>query len=291
MQTLTLDQALPDFLRFLIGRNASDHTVAAYRTDIKQLVDWLSETSVIDHKVATISKTDLQEYLAYLADLGRSGVTRARKVASIRELFRFLVDRGDIAISPAANLSIPKKERKQQTFLRPDEYSRMLSAAGSNPRDFAILMLFLQTGIRVSELSHLELTDIDLKNQTLRVTCGKGNTERIIPLEKKGISAVKNYLRIRPQSHDTHLFLNYQGIGISRRGVEKLIEKYRDIAGITKQISCHSLRHTFGTYKAERGISAFQLKEWMGHSSIATTQIYVHMSQTNAKREMEETSL
>ncbi len=180
--------------------------------------------------------------------------------------------------------------QKAQTYLRPEEYARVLSAAGSNLRDFAILQLFLQTGIRVSELVQLTLNDVDLVNKVLKVD-GKGSKERTIPLEKKAVMALKNYLAVRQRSSDPHVFLNYNGEGLSRRGAEKIIEKYRSLSGITKHFSAHSLRHTFGSYKAEQGISPFQLKEWMGHSSISVTQLYVHMGKEHSRRAMEQSSL
>jgi len=290
MQTLTLDQALTDFLTSLRARNTSVLTAQAYATDIRQFILWLQETTVLDLQVGTVSKTDIIEYLSYLADLGRSGITRARKLASIRELFKYLVSLELIPTSPASSVAMPKKERRTQTYLRPEEFARLLSTAGSNPRDFAILQLFLQTGIRVSELVHLTLTDVDLINKVIKVS-GKGSKERTIPLEKKAILALKNYLSVRPQSLDQAFFLNYTGIGLSRRGAEKIIEKYRKLSGITKRFSCHSLRHTFGSYKAEQGVSPFQLKEWMGHSSISVTQLYVHMGKESNRRAMEQTSL
>ncbi len=290
MQTLTLDLALTDFLTSLRARNASVLTAQAYATDIRQFICWLQETTVLDLRVGTVSKTDIIEYLSYLADLGRSGITRARKLASIRELFKYLVSLELISTSPAASVTMPKKERRTQTYLRPEEYARLLSTAGSNPRDFAILQLFLQTGIRVSELVHLTLVDVDLSNKVIKVS-GKGSKERTIPLEKKAILALKNYLSVRQQSLNQQFFLNYTGIGLSRRGAEKIIEKYRRLSGITKRFSCHSLRHTFGSYKAEQGVSPFQLKEWMGHSSISVTQLYVHMGKESNRRAMEQTSL
>lgn len=290
MQTISLDQALTQFLTSLRARNTSVLTQQAYRTDVQQFVAWLNETSVIATHAGAVTKADIIEYLSYLSDLGRSGITRARKLASLREFFKYLCDRECIPSSPAASVAIPKKERKTQTYLRPDEYARLLSAAGSNPRDFAILQLFLQTGIRVSELVNLTLADVDLVNKVISVD-GKGSKERSIPLEKKAVMAVKNYLSVRQQSMDQHVFLNYTGQGLSRRGAEKIIEKYRSLSGITKRFSCHSLRHTFGSYKAEQGVSPFQLKEWMGHSSISVTQLYVHMSREHARRAMEQTSL
>ncbi len=290
MQTKTLDQALTDFLTSLRARNASVLTQEAYATDIHQFIAWFAETSVLSQELGTVTKADVIEYLSYLASLGRSGVTRARKLASLREFFSYLHEQELISSSPAALVAIPKKERKAQAYLRPEEYAQLLSTAGSHPRDFAILQLFLQTGIRVSELVHLTLTDVDLVNKMIKVS-GKGSKERTIPLEKKAVLALKNYLNVRGQSLDQHFFLNYAGTGLSRRGAEKIIEKYRKLSGITKRFSCHSLRHTFGSYKAEQGVSPFQLKEWMGHSSISVTQLYVHMSKESARRAMEQTSL
>ncbi len=290
MQTLTLDQALTDFLTALRARNASALTAQAYATDIRQFIAWFGETSVLSQEISSVTKTDMIEYLSYLASLGRSGVTRARKLASLREFFSYLCERELLAVSPAASVAIPKKERKAQTYLRPEEYARLLSAAGANPRDFAILQLFLQTGIRVSELVHLTLADVDLTNKVIKVA-GKGSKERTIPLEKKAVLALKNYLSVRGESLDQTFVLNYTGTGLSRRGAEKLLEKYRRLSGISKRFSCHSLRHTFGSYKAEQGVSPFQLKEWMGHSSISVTQLYVHMSKESNRRAMEQTSL
>lgn len=290
MKPLPLDQALTNFLTELHARNTSVLTQQAYTTDIQQFITWLKETTVIELHVEAVSKTDIVEYLSYLSDLGRSGITRARKLASLREFFRYLHDGDLIPSSPAASVAIPKKERRTQTYLRPEEYAKLLSAAGSNPRDFAILQIFLQTGVRVSELVHLTLQDVDLVNKVLKVD-GKGSKERTIPLEKKAIQAIKNYKAVRPQSTDQYLFLNYEGEGLSRRGAEKIIEKYRLLSGITKRFSCHSLRHTFGSYKAEQGISPFQLKEWMGHSSISVTQLYVHMGRESSRRAMEQSSL
>jgi integrase/recombinase XerC len=279
------------FLRELAGRNVSPATITAYRTDLTQFLTWLQETNLAAVHPSDVQRIDVSEYLAYLADQGRTGVTWARKLAAIREYFRALVAIGQLPHSPAEAISIPKKERRSRTYLRPDEYTKLLSAAGGHPRDYCILQLFLQTGIRVSELVALTLDDIDLTGRVLRVEAGKGQKAREIALEKKGLTALRNYLKVRPVSTDRHLFLNYEGVGISDRGVKKLIEKYRKLAGIEKQVSCHSLRHTFASAKAAQGVSAFQLKEWLGHANLNTTQIYVHMGKQNSRRAMEATSL
>ena len=123
----------------------------------------------------------------------------------------------------------------------------MLSLAGANPRDYCILQVFLQTGIRVSELASLTIEDIDFVKPAITVR-GKGRVEREIALEKRGVQALKNYLAVRPVSLSSVLFLNYKGEPISERGIRKVVVKYRKNAGITKKASCHSLRHTFATY-------------------------------------------
>jgi site-specific recombinase XerD len=166
----------------------------------------------------------------------------------------------------------------------------MLSLAGANPRDYAVLQVFLQTGIRVSELANLTTEDIDFIKPAITVK-GKGSVEREIALEKKGIHALKSYLAIRPNSISKRVFLNYQGEPISERGIRKLVVKYRKEAGITKKASCHTLRHTFATCKAEKGVSAYQLQQWLGHANLNTTQIYVHLGKQNARKIMQDTSI
>jgi site-specific recombinase XerD len=221
---------------------------------------------------------------------GLTGVARARKVSAIREYFRFLEGVEVIEKSPVSGIDTPKREKHTRQFLRSDEYTKMLSLAGANPRDYAILQVFLQTGIRVSELANLTIENVDFIKPAIRVR-GKGNTEREIALEKRGVHALKNYLAVRPESHTGILFLNYQDEAISERGIRKLVVKYRKNAGITKRASCHTLRHTFATYKAEKGVSPFQLQQWLGHANLNTTQIYVHLGKQNAKKVMEQTSL
>ncbi len=287
----TLESALSLFLQDLKVRNLSSHTNTAYHTDIRQFIDWIHQTDISIARPDQVLKGTITEYLSFLATKAHSGVTRARKLAALKMFFRYLFESGILPSSPAATIAMPKKEKKTVVFLRPDEYSRLLAAAGGNIRDYAILQLFLQTGIRVGELVNLHLADIDLSARTIRIM-GKGKKERLLDLEKKATQALKTYLGVRPAAISNQLFLNYLGDPISDRGVKKLIEKYRRLAEITKKISCHSLRHTFATYKAERGISAFQLKDWLGHERLDTSLLYVHLGRTEAaKKLMEATSL
>jgi len=286
-----LEEGLARYVEALTGRNVSPLTLRAYAADVRQFCMWLRATNVAVSRPDQVQRQDLREYLAELARQGRSGVTRARKLAALRGYFAFLLGEGCVPTSPVHGIETPKKEKTGRTTLRLDEYTKLLSLAGGHPRDFCILTVFLQTGLRVSELCDLRTGDVDLIAHTLTVVAGKGQKARTIALEKKALQALKGYLNARPRVLEERLFLNYRGEPLGERGVRKLVAKYLAAAGITKKASPHSLRHTFATYKAEKGVSPFQLQEWLGHASLNTTQIYVHMARQNGKKVMEATSL
>jgi site-specific recombinase XerD len=185
---MTLEKGLAAFLDAMLGKNRSAATLRAYRTDILQFMAFLHENNVAITEVGDVGKVDVLEYLAALAKKGLTGVARARKVSAIREYFRYLEGVGVIQKSPTAGIDTPKREKHTRQYLRSDEYTKMLSLAGGNPRDYAILQVFLQTGIRVSELAHLALADIDLTKPAIIVR-GKGSIEREIALEKRGVQA------------------------------------------------------------------------------------------------------
>jgi integrase/recombinase XerC len=290
MRTITLEKGLATFLNTLTGKNRSAATVRAYQTDILQFIAFLHANNVSIYTPAEVEKIDVMEYLSSLAKRELTGIARARKMSAIREYFRFLEGVGVIAKSPTTGIETPKREKNGRQVLRADEYTKMLSLAGANPRDYAIIQVFLQTGIRVSELANLTKDDIDFVKPAITVR-GKGSVEREIALEKKGIHALKSYLGVRPESISKRVFLNYQGEPISERGIRKLVVKYRVEAGITKKASCHTLRHTFATCKAEKGVPAYQLQQWLGHANLNTTQIYIHLGKQNARKIMQDTSI
>jgi len=284
-----LSQTLAHFIKSLNGRNLSTHTTIAYQTDFTQFHSFPTENDLTVTSPENITRTHILDYLTHLAGLGRSGVSRARKLAAIREYCKFLVDEKLLSSSPAEHIGMPKKERKQRVFLRVDEYMRLLNAAAGNSRDYAILQVFLQTGIRVAELVGLTLSHIDLDAGTMLIN-GKGNKQRTIYCEKKATQALQSYLAVRPHSLDQHVFLNYQGNGLSVRGVMDIVEKYRKLSGISKKFSCHSLRHTCATYKAAKGYTPRDLQDLLGHEKAETSFIYVHLAR-DAKKLMEQTSL
>jgi integrase/recombinase XerC len=290
MHTMTLEKGLATFLNALSGKNRSTATIRAYQTDISQLIVFLHANNVSIQTPADVGKVDVVEYLSALAKRELTGIARARKMSAIREYFRFLEGIGVIQKSPTTGIDTPKREKNGRQVLRSDEYTKMLSLAGAHPRDYAILQVFLQTGIRVSELASLTKDAIDFVKPSITVR-GKGSVEREIFLEKKGVHALKSYLAVRGESCSSKVFLNYQGEPISERGIRKLVVKYRQEAGITKKASCHTFRHTFATCKAEKGVPAYQLQQWLGHANLTTTQIYIHLGKQNARKIMQDTSI
>src|SRR5918912_904587 len=214
MHTITLEKGLATFLNTLTGKNRSGATIRAYATDISQFISFLHANNVSIHIPADVQRLDVMEYLSDCAKRELTGIARARKLSALREYFRFLEGVGMIAKSPTTGIETPKREKNGRQVLRADEYTKMLSLAGANPRDYAVLQVFLQTGIRVSELAHIRTTDFDFIKPAIKVR-GKGSVEREIALEKKGVHALKSYLAIRPESVSSRVFLNYTGEPIS----------------------------------------------------------------------------
>jgi integrase/recombinase XerC len=210
MHTITLEKGLATFLNALNGKNRSAATVRAYQTDIQQFITFLHANNVSIQTPGDVEKVDVVEYSSALAKRELTGIARARKMSALREYFRFLEGIGVITKSPTTGIETPKREKNTRQFLRSDEYTKMLSLAGANPRDYAILQVFLQTGIRVSELANLKIEDIDFIKPAITVK-GKGSVEREIALEKKGVRALKSYLAVRVESFSNRVFLNYQG--------------------------------------------------------------------------------
>jgi integrase/recombinase XerC len=169
MHTMTLEKGLATFLNALSGKNRSTATIRAYATDIAQFISFLHANNVSIHTPAEVEKIDVVEYLSALAKRELTGIARARKMSAIREYFRFLEGVGVITKSPTTGIETPKREKNSRQYLRSDEYTKMLSLAGANPRDYAVLQVFLQTGIRVSELASLRITDIDFIKPSITV--------------------------------------------------------------------------------------------------------------------------
>ena len=241
----------------------------------------------------------LEGFLGQLDRQGLSGNYRRRKVAAIRSLFAFLEDRGLIPASPARKLFPPERGRHQPRYLTELEYKRLLEAVRHEPRDAAVIELLLQTGIRLSELSGLKVTDVHLPARLSRNpdgagavhVLGKGRRERTVTLNWKACKALRAYLAVRAQdTDDPSLFLTKFGLGIGPRSIEFLVSKYLREAGI-HGASVHSLRHTFGTQSVKRGTKLRIVQEVLGHASLETTSIYVGLAREDMDRELQEHAL
>ena len=230
----------------------------------------------------------------YLAGHNLTGVTRVRKLAAIRKFFAFLEDNKVLQTNPAITVKRARREEKEPNISYKEQYKALLYEAAENPRDYAIIMTFLQTGIRLSELAALTLEEIDLENRLLTVRQGKGKRDRQIPLVEDEVKALRNYLRHRASElilDDEILFLAKNGTSLNVSSVKYIVAKYVKRAGIRKRVSVHTLRYTFGAHKADKNMSLATLQVLMGHKKKETTLKYIHLARTNLRKEMVETAL
>lgn len=282
---------------FLTARNLAQRSRHEYSTDIRELVAYLEEECSLD-RPDQIERKHLEEYLAELDRLGLAGSTRRRKVASIRSFCAFLDDRGLVPSNPAQKLIPPAREHLQPRVLTEGEYKRLLEAVRGEIRDSAIIELFLQTGMRLSELARLTLNHIDLPAKVSRDAgaigsvqiLGKGRKSRTVTLNWKACRALKAYLLIRPVVDDNHIFITKFKSGISPRAIEYLLEKYLKEAEIYTA-SVHTLRHTFATHMVKKGTKLDVVRQALGHSDLKTTSIYVELAREVMDKELQQNAL
>ena len=282
------------FVKALEGQNFSPKTVRAYRDDLGQFTAWLATVRVDWDNPKRLCKVDIEAFLHHLSGIPLTGVSRARKLAAIRKFFSFLHENGILQINPAAAVKGARREEKEPGILYKEQYKALLYEATESPRDYAIIMTFLQTGIRLSELANLRLEDVDFENRLLTVRQGKGRKDRQIPLVEEEVKALRNYLRYRATElilDDDTLFLAKNGTSLNVSSVKAIVAKYVKKAGIRKRVSVHTLRHTFGAHKADKHMSIATLQELMDHKKKETTLKYIHLARTNFRKEMIETAL
>ncbi|MHC4839596.1 MAG: tyrosine recombinase XerC [Planctomycetota bacterium] len=271
-----------------VERNFSPQSMRAYRTDLRQFCEFLDERQRKD--ITGVDHLLLRDYLAGMTekDYGRRSI--ARKLASVRSLFRWLHKRGEISENPTKLLRTPKLNRHLPTFLDEAQVSALLNAPAedwSGIRDRAILELLYATGLRVSELTRIELNDMELGRGSLR-TLGKGRKERILPLLPSAIAAIQKYLSIRNnpprakggaiKAGEQALFLNQRGTALTSRSVRRLMDQYVQQAAINCKVTPHTLRHSFATHLLNHGADLRDVQELLGHAHLATTQVYTHVS-------------
>jgi len=265
-------------------KGASPHTVRAYGADLRQFDTFLTENTPaadlrsVDHRV-------VRTFLARIsADVSRA--TAARKLSTLRSFFDFLVLVGDLPANPARRVRMPKVPRKLPTFLSRDE-ARILMAGQDEGgtalvrRDLAILELLYGSGVRVSELASLDVADVAGDSPLLRVL-GKGRKEREVPVGAMARKAVERYLAAReqlePAAGETALLLNARGTRLSERSIRRVVKRAGLITPVLKDLHPHALRHSFATHLLEGGADLRAIQELLGHSSLATTQRYTHLT-------------
>jgi integrase/recombinase XerD len=280
--TAPIPEADPDvegFLSLLAARRAPK-TVEAYRRDLAQFADFIGSSP------AAAGTDDLERYLAQLRADGLAPATVARRIAALRSFYRHLLLLGSRDDNPAAELSPPRRARKLPRTLSPGEAERLVeAAAGTTPRalrDTAIVELLYGAGLRVSELTALDRGSIDLDARLVRCT-GKGGKERIVPIGRRAIEALRRYQsRGRPyldRRHRPELFLNAKGGPLTRAGVFLILRKIAAKAGLEpERVHPHLLRHSFATHLLEGGADLRSVQEMLGHADLATTELYTHVT-------------
>jgi integrase/recombinase XerC len=277
-----LAEQIQDFTIYLqTERAVSPHTLAAYGSDLAQLLSFAMAEKGEEVSADEVDHLLLRRYLAGKAkDTKKSSI--GRKLAAIRSFFRYLVRRGILARNPAELIATPKKEQRLPFHLDIDQTTTLMEAPGGEQkyalRDRAMLELLYSSGLRVSELTGLNIGELDLASGMVRVT-GKGGKERIVPVGSRALEAVREYLEHREDHPVTGaLFLNTRGERINRRSVARVVDTHVMRIAAFKRISPHTLRHTFATHMLEGGADLRAIQELLGHASLSTTQKYTHVS-------------
>lgn len=269
-----------------VERNLSTNTLAGYSHDLMKFTAFMLSKYGKEPLANDITVQDIRDFLAYL-QLKRQSRSHAifRKISCLRTFFAFLLKENYIKTNPTDTIQSPKLAKKLPIYLTPDELKKLLAAPDTKDpmgiRDLAILTLFSYTGMRLSELVNLNIKDVNLKNRFVRVM-GKGSKERIIPLIALVVRVLSDYLDIRSLEENEAFFLSNRKQRISPDAIQYLVRKYRIKAGISQEkFSPHKLRHTFATMLHGKDVDLIDIQALLGHSSVATTQIYTH---TNPKR-------
>jgi integrase/recombinase XerC len=300
MTGTTQQEQLADYLRGLEhGRQLSPHTVAAYRRDLAELVAYLDRQHDAGWNWETVGRQIIRAWVAELSRRGLARRTIARKLSAARSFFRFLHREDIIDANPARAVRSPKLEKTLPAWLTRAEVERLFDLAQQRSaentfrgtRDHAIVELFYATGMRLSELHGLDVAHVDLVGDQARVL-GKGRKERIVPLGRPAVAALRRYeLRRRevlatagPAAERHALFLAPSGRRLSRRQVQNIVRGFLDRVADDAGLSTHSLRHSFATHLLDAGADLMAVKELLGHVSLSTTRIYTHIAKDRLKK-------
>ncbi len=297
------------FLDYLkLEKHFSDYTVKSYGADLIQFGLFLAgdigqshatppseayTSMAIDDKLVKCEPLTVREFLAYLYAQNYTKSTTARKLATLRSFYKFLIRRSLVSINPLSTIRTPKQEKRLPKCLDLEQVQKLLDAPGDSDllgaRDKAMLEVLYSSGIRVSELVELELADIDLQEGILRVR-GKGRKDRLTPIGSQAIRAVQRYFELKAldaksvNQTNGRVFLNKHGESLSTRSVRRKLDKYLVAAGLDPGISPHTLRHSFATHLLNNGADLRSVQELLGHQSLSTTQVYTHLTTSRMKQ-------
>jgi integrase/recombinase XerD len=282
--------AVEDFLGWLATeRGRAANTLTAYRRDLGGYVTWLRDRGV---DVSTVGESDVNAYVAHLRQQDRAPASVARALVAVRGLHRFLADEGHAGSDPSADVEAPRVPQRLPKALAEEQVTRLLDAVtGDEPvarRDRAILEVLYGTGLRISELVGLSLTDVDLDGALLRAF-GKGSKERIVPLGRMARESLERWLdpggrpslepdRWARRGDAEAVFLNARGGRLTRQGAWGIVRRYAEQVGLAGSLSPHVLRHSCATHMLDRGADIRAVQELLGHASLSTTQVYTKVS-------------
>ena len=283
-----LDDLINDFCTYLlIDKNYSKNTIDSYRNDLVMF------DKFVNKNINNINDNDIKEYLKYLKDNKHNERSIARNTSTLRSFYKFLIISKYVKNNPMDNITSIKLSKKLPDVLTIDEINRILDIKITDNysiRNKAMLELIYASGLRVSELVNLKTYDVDTTDNIVR-TMGKGSKERIIPIGEYATNALNSYLSIRDtfikREINDYLFLNNHGKKMTRQGFFKIIKKLARDNNIKKDISPHTLRHSFATHMLNNGADLRTIQELLGHSDISTTQIYTHISTEKLKNTFE----
>ena len=263
-------------------KQAASNTVASYMRDIRQFADWLHIHEDMD--VVEATQVNISDYLAHLEQEGRSGATVSRNLASLKNFFSYVVSSGFLEKTPVVDIHVERGEKKLPQILTGREIELLLAQPAcvdaKGYRDKAMLEVMYATGIRVTELIDLDVDDVNLELGVIK--CSGARKSRVIPLYPAALKALSTYLKdvrasMLASADETALFVNVNGVRMSRQGFWKILKHYQETARIDKEITPHTLRHSFAVHLLENGADLGSLQELMGHSDISSTQLYTHM--------------
>lgn len=286
----TVEGLIDDFIDEMRSRNLSSHTIQAYERDLGQFERFLRDLARDESPAAEhFTSKAVRRFVASLSEARYARRSVQRKLAAVKAFARHLVGAGVLSGNPTEGLSAPRPEKRLPSFLRRQEIERLFrDPAGTGVlelRDRAILELLYSTGIRLSELTGLTLERIDLRAGLVRVV-GKGDRERIVPVGRAAVDAVRAYLRGRGEESRARglpLFTNARGGALSARGVQRVVKRRLRQVSDARQLSPHVLRHTFATHMLNAGADLRAVQELLGHASLSSTQIYTHVTTDRLK--------